>query len=100
MQRAEAADDIPDRDRITLGLVALAGRERDMILEAFREQLISTRLAEQMLSDADRLIERTRTGGREEYRAAGRLSLAQGRGSIASPTCCTTGCVCPGCWRV
>ncbi len=79
MQKAEAADDIPDKDRITLGLVALAGRERDMILEAFREQLISTRLAEQMLSDADRLIERTRAGGRDEYRAAGRLSLAQGR---------------------
>jgi CPA1 family monovalent cation:H+ antiporter len=79
MERAEAADDIPDRDRITLGLVALAGRERDMILDAFREQLISTRLAEQMLSNSDRLIERTRAGGREEYRAAGRLSLAQGR---------------------
>jgi CPA1 family monovalent cation:H+ antiporter len=79
MQKAEAADDIADKDRITLGLVALAGRERDMILEAFREQLISTRLAEQMLSDADRLIERTRAGGRDEYRAAGRLSLAEGR---------------------
>jgi CPA1 family monovalent cation:H+ antiporter len=79
MEKAEAADDILDRDRITLGLVALAGRERDTILDAFREQLISTRLAEQMLSDADRLIERTRAGGREEYRAAGRLSLAQGR---------------------
>lgn len=79
MQQAEVAEEIPDRDRIKLGLVALAGRERDMILEAFREQLISTRLAELMLSDADRLIERTRAGGREEYRAAGRLSLAQGR---------------------
>jgi len=79
MEKAESADDILDRDRITLGLVALAGRERDTILDAFREQLISTRLAEQMLSDADRLIERTRAGGREEYRAAGRLSLAQGR---------------------
>lgn len=79
MVTAEGADDIPDRDRITLGLVALAGRERDMILEAFREQLISARLAEAMLSDADRLIERTRAGGRDEYRASGRLSLAQGR---------------------
>jgi len=78
IEKAEAADDIPDRDRITLGLVALAGRERDMILESFREQLLSPRLVEQMLSDADRLIERTRAGGREEYRAAGRLSLAQG----------------------
>jgi CPA1 family monovalent cation:H+ antiporter len=79
IEKAEAADDIPDRDRITLGLVALAGRERDMVLESFREQLLSPRLVEQMLSDADRLIERTRAGGREEYRAAGRLSLAQGR---------------------
>lgn len=79
MAKAEGVDEIPDRDRITLGLVALAGRERDMILEAFREQQISARLAEQMLSDADRLIERTRAGGRDEYRTAGRLSLAQGR---------------------
>ncbi|MCG6121539.1 MAG: cation:proton antiporter [Microvirga sp.] len=79
MTKAEAADEIADRDRITLGLVALAGRERDMILDAFREQQVSARLAELMLSDADRLIERTRAGGRDEYRAAGRLSLARGR---------------------
>jgi len=78
MQKAEATDEIPDRDRITLGLVALAGRERDMILDAFREQLISARLAELMLSDADRLIEQTRAGGRDTYRAAGRMSLARG----------------------
>ena len=80
VEKAEAADDILDRDRITLGLVALAGRERDMILDAFREQLVSARLAEQMLSDADRLIERTRAGGRDAYRSAGRLSLGRGRG--------------------
>ncbi len=79
VQRAESVDDIPDRDKITLGLVALAGRERDMILDAFHEQLVSARLAERMLSDADRLIERTRAGGRDEYRSAGRMSLAQGR---------------------
>jgi CPA1 family monovalent cation:H+ antiporter len=80
MERAEAADDIPDKDRITLGLVALAGRERDLILDAFREQLVSADLAQQMLSDAERVIERTRQAGRDGYRAAGRQSLAQGRG--------------------
>ncbi|WP_114966627.1 cation:proton antiporter [Alkalilacustris brevis] len=79
MEKAEATDEIPDRDRITLGLVALAGRERDMILDGFREQLVSARLAEQMLSDADRLIERTRAGGRDAYRVAGRMSLARGQ---------------------
>lgn len=79
MTRAGGVDEIADRDRITLGLIALAGRERDMILETFRERQISARLADQMLSDADRLIERTRAGGRDEYRAAGRMSLVRGR---------------------
>lgn len=73
-----ASDEIPDRDRITLGLVALAGRERDMILDAFKERQISARLADRMRSDADRLIERTRNGGRDAYRSTGRMSLAQG----------------------
>lgn len=76
--RAEGAAEILDRDRITLGLVALAGRERDMVLDAFRQQLISSRLAEQMISDVDRLIERTRLGGRLEYRNAGRNAARVG----------------------
>ncbi|EKX56218.1 putative sodium/hydrogen exchanger family [Rhodobacter sp. AKP1] len=75
----DSADDIPDRDRITLGLVALAGRERDAILAAFRQQIISPRLAEAMLVDVDRLIERTRLQGRDGYRAAGRRALGLGR---------------------
>ena len=37
---ADEVQDIPDRDRVTLGLVALAGHERDLILEAFRDQLV------------------------------------------------------------
>lgn len=79
VNRAESAEAIHDRDRITLGLVALAGRERDMILEGFRDQLISGRLVEQMLSNVDRLIERTRTGGRGGYRLAGRQAMGYGR---------------------
>lgn len=75
---AEAAEEIPDRDRITLGLVALAGRERDLIIENFRQQLFSARLVDRMLSDVDRLIEQTRGGGRNEYRAAGRRALGYG----------------------
>ena len=75
---AENAQAIPDRDRITLGLVALAGRERDLIIENFRQQVFSARLVEQMLTDVDRLIERTRQGGRYEYRAAGRQALGYG----------------------
>jgi len=77
--RAEAAEEIPDRDRVTLGLLALAGRERDLILENYRRQLVSSRLFEVMLADCDRLIERTRTTGRSGYRDAGRLARGYGR---------------------
>ncbi len=75
---AEEGDSIQDRDRITLGLIALAGAERDRILQLFRDRAISNRLAERALSEADRLIETTRTGGRTGYRRASRESLGQG----------------------
>lgn len=76
---AEDGTNIPDRDRVTLGLVALAGRERDLILDAFRDGLISAQLANRLLADSDRIIERTRAGGRTEYRLAARAGLRAGR---------------------
>ena len=79
VQAAEQAQEILDRDRLTLGLITLAGRERELILEGFRERVISTWLVERMLSDADRLIERTRSGGRTAYRATSRENLSPGR---------------------
>jgi CPA1 family monovalent cation:H+ antiporter len=77
---AEAAQEILERDRLTLGLVTLAGREREMILEGFRERTISARLVERMLSDSTRLIEATRSGGRSAYRSTARANVAHGRG--------------------
>ena len=83
VKAAESAPAILDRDRVTLGLVALAGRERDYILEAFRDGAIPAALAERMLSDTDRIIERTRAqtgeGGRIGYLAAARMGLAEAR---------------------
>ena len=78
---AEDAAGILDRDRITLGLVALAGRERDLILADFRERTIPSRLANRLLLDADRLIEATRAGGRLAYlnEARRRLRVARGQ---------------------
>ena len=76
---AEASANILDRDRITLGLIALAGHERDTILARVRERTISSRMADQVLSDADRLIEGARSGGRNGYRRAARRSVAYGR---------------------
>ena len=80
VEEAEAAQEILDRDRLTLGLVTLAGREREVILEGFRERTISARLIERMLGDAGRLIEATRAGGRTAYRATARANVAHGRG--------------------
>lgn len=85
---AENAQAIPDRDRITLGLIALAGRERDLIIDNFRQQLFSARLVEQMLTDVDRLIERTRQGGvmNTAQRAGWHWAMARG---IVWPCGCT-----------
>ena len=71
---ADEGAEIHDRDRITLGLVALAGRERDLVLEGFRDGLLPARLANLMIADADRLIEGTRNGGRLGYLTTARLS--------------------------
>ena len=79
VKTAEDSADILDRDRITLGLIALAGHERDTILGHVRERTISARMAEQVLSDADRLIEGARSGGRAGYNRAARRSVAYGR---------------------
>ena len=79
VERADEAQDILERDRVTLGLVALAGHERDVVLYSFQDDLISARLADQMLADADRLIEATRIDGRIGYRAQSRRALVPGR---------------------
>lgn len=76
---AEEGIDILDRDRITLGLIALAGHERDTIISKVRERTISARMAEQVLSDAERLIEGARSQGRNGYNRAARRSIAFGR---------------------
>lgn len=80
VERADAEDNtlILDRDRITLGLIALAAYEREVILARFRERAISGRLSEQMLFDVDRLIEGARTGGRTGYQRAARRGLRYG----------------------
>ncbi|MCB1330961.1 MAG: cation:proton antiporter, partial [Maritimibacter sp.] len=76
---SEDSADIHDRDRITLGLIALAGHERDMILARMRERTISARMAEKVLADADRLIEGAYSGGRTGYQRAARHSIDYGR---------------------
>jgi len=80
VKEAEKSGEILDRDRVTLGLLALAGAERDLIIARAREQTVSSRLTQKLLADADRLIESTRGGGRLGYRRAARASVHYGRG--------------------
>jgi CPA1 family monovalent cation:H+ antiporter len=78
VKQAEDSADILDRDRITLGLIALAGHERDTILARVRERTISARMADVVVSEADRLIEGARTQGRNGYQRAARRSVVYG----------------------
>ncbi|ETX30454.1 cation:proton antiporter [Roseivivax isoporae] len=75
VKAAETSAEILDRDRITLGLIALAGAERDILIERFRENAVSPRLTDRILSDSDRLIEAARQSGRVGYRRAARQSI-------------------------
>ncbi len=79
VKTAEDGSDILERDRITLGLIALAGFERDTILAKVKERTISARMMDQILSDADRLIEGARAGGRSGYQRAARRAVAYGK---------------------
>ncbi|WP_092424743.1 cation:proton antiporter [Alloyangia pacifica] len=78
VKTAEEGDEILDRDRITLGLIALAGAERDATTARIRERILSLRLAQRALSDCDRLIEGARSEGRTGYQRAAKASLAYG----------------------
>ncbi|TNB47817.1 cyclic nucleotide-binding domain-containing protein [Martelella lutilitoris] len=76
VEETDATEQLQDRDRITLGLVALAAHERDSILDGYRDQIISADLAERLVIGADMIIEATRTSGRAGYRAASRRVYA------------------------
>lgn len=81
VRAAEEAGEILDRDRITLGLIALTSAERDAIITGIQEQTVPAALAEPMLSRADALIEGAHAGGRAGYNRAARAHLAVGRWS-------------------
>ena len=79
VEEAEKADALLDGDRVTLGLIALSGAEREAILDRFRHGELDAELAETALAEAERLIERTRAEGRAGYRRAAREELGRRR---------------------
>jgi monovalent cation:H+ antiporter, CPA1 family len=70
--------EIADRDRIRLGLVTLANRERELLLQHFRHRAVSRPTLEQLLTSAERLSEGARSAGRTGYNRAARRLLAFG----------------------
>lgn len=69
-------DEILDRDRITIGLVSISNREREIVLRHLRERTTSIHTAEELLARIGRIADRARAGGRIGYNRATRKALA------------------------
>lgn len=79
VHQAEGDEGVSARDRITLGLIALAIAERNAILGRVRERTFPLRLAERAVADADRLIDGARSSGRTGYQRASKMSVGYRR---------------------
>ena len=77
-ERSTFDSEIADRERVTLGLLALAVRERELILEHFEQRSVSRHILERLLSDAEELVDAARLGGRTGYNRTARRHLALG----------------------
>lgn len=69
-------DRIADRDRITIGLVALANRERELILQHYQQRTVSSTIVEPLMAQAGQLADHARAQGRLGYNRAARRMLA------------------------
>ncbi|WP_436643848.1 cation:proton antiporter domain-containing protein [Microbaculum sp. FT89] len=74
-----ALEAIPDRDRITIGLIALVNRERDVIAEHGAGRAISLAIMERLLANTERMADATRSDGRLGYTHAAQARLGFGR---------------------
>lgn len=72
---ANVEGDIPDRDRLIVALIALANRERELVLEHHGQGSASQPVVELLLRHAEKLIEGARSGGRSGYSLAARKLL-------------------------
>jgi CPA1 family monovalent cation:H+ antiporter len=71
---------LSDRERLTLGLIALATREKILILEHQGRHTIALNAVIDLLRHAERLIESVRSDGRTGYNRAARQTLDYGPG--------------------
>src|SRR5271169_1431434 len=66
---------ISDRDRIRIGLVALANRERRIILDHHAQRTVSGAAIERLLRNTNLILDAARAEGRVGYNRAGRALL-------------------------
>jgi Na+:H+ antiporter len=71
---------VSDRDRITIGLIALTNRERRVVLDHHAQHTVSTAAIERLLRNTDHILDATKSGGRLDYTRATRQLLDFGAG--------------------
>ena len=71
---------ISDRDRIRIGLVALANRERRIILDHHAQRTVSSAAIERLLRNTNLILDAARAEGRIGYNRAARALLEFQRG--------------------
>ncbi len=71
---------VSDQDWITIGLVALASRERHLILDHHGRGTVAPVVIEQLLRDVDELLDEAKADGERGYLKAARHALAHGFG--------------------
>lgn len=76
---AEAGDGegdlLPERERLSVALIALAEQERQLLLKHHGDQTLSRRVADKLLRHAERIVEGARAEGRSGYNRAARRLL-------------------------
>lgn len=69
---ADAGAEMTDRDRLVVALIALANRERELVLEHHGQGSASQPVVEHLLRHTEKLTEGARAGGRSGYSSAAR----------------------------
>ncbi len=75
----EAEAQIPLAERCRFGFISLAGRERELYLEYFRDGFLDRRIADDLRAHTGRMVDAVKDGGRERYLEAAVDAAALGR---------------------
>ncbi len=73
---AAEEDELTERERLTVALVALGNQERMLVLETLARRAASPAALQGLMRNAEALVERARSGGRLGYKRAAEAALA------------------------